>query len=87
MGIREESALGCQSVDIRCSRLGVTAKTACPVVEVVDGEENDVWFFCIGIFGKARCCRREQERNHEKVHSTVVGVYEHWVWETGVDEN
>ena len=49
MGVREEHAPRRETIDIRCLRLWVSAEAADPIVEVVDGNEEDVWPGRLGI--------------------------------------
>ena len=42
MGLLEKDALLCQLVDVWCLRLGMSSKTTNPVVQIVDGDEQDV---------------------------------------------
>ena len=42
MGLLEEDSLASQFVDVWCPGLGMSSKTTDPVVQIVDGNEQDV---------------------------------------------
>ena len=42
MSLLEKDALLCERINVRCLRLGMPTKAANPVVQVVDGDEQDV---------------------------------------------
>ena len=42
MGLLEKDALLCERINVRRLRLGMPTKAANPVVQIVDGDEQDV---------------------------------------------
>ena len=46
MSIREQHAARCQTIDIRRLCLRMPAQASGPVIEVVNRDEQDVWFRC-----------------------------------------
>ena len=42
MGIREQRAPGGEAIDVGGLRLGMTAEATDPVIQIVDGDEQDV---------------------------------------------
>ena len=51
MGLIEEHAFLCKSIDIGSLGLGMSSKTTNPVVQIVDGDEQDVQRFVLGKSG------------------------------------
>lgn len=49
MGLLKEDSLFCQLVDVWRLCLGMSPKTTDPVVQIIDGNEQDVWpLGCVG---------------------------------------
>ena len=63
VGVGEEGAPLGEGVDVRCPGLGMSAEAADPVVEVVDGDEDDVGFFCGGA-GEKEGEAEEEDADH-----------------------
>jgi hypothetical protein len=66
VGIREKHAPCRESVDVWRSCLRVTAKTADPIVQIIDSDEQDVWTVCShGAFGhKNEQSNQAEDRFH-----------------------
>lgn len=47
MGIGEGDAFRRQGFQIGCLGLGIAIKRRRPVIQVIDGDEEDVWFFVL----------------------------------------
>ena len=42
MGIIKKHTTGSQSIDIRCLRLGVTTQATDPIIEIIDGDQQNI---------------------------------------------
>lgn len=45
MGVREKNPVRGKTVKVRSQGLGMTSHAANPIVEIVDGDKENIWFF------------------------------------------
>ena len=75
MGIGKQSSASRQFVQVRGLYLRMSAQATDPVVEVVDGKEQDVWFCLLG-GGVCRECGKERKKSEGEEGS----VHDERVW-------
>lgn len=61
MCVGEQHSAGRQPIEIGCFRLRVTAKTSNPVIQIIDGYEQNVWL--VGCLGRAACQRKRNKQD------------------------
>ena len=71
MGLLEEDALAGQLVDVWSLRLGMSSKTTNPVVQIVDGDEQDVRRF---VFGKTGANQQQEAKKCEDGFHVICSV-------------
>ena len=67
MGLLEQDTLLCERVNVRCFRLGMSAKTTDPVIQIVDGDEQDVGLVVPGETGSGKT-RGNQQQGEEQCY-------------------
>ena len=79
MGLIEEHAFLCKSIDIGSLCLRVSSKTTDPVIQIVNGNEQDVRTI-ERIVGMSLSVERKDERN-DSAHASAGDLFEwsnHW---------
>ena len=72
MGLLEEDSLASQLVDVGSLRLWMSAEATDPVVQIVDGDEQDVRRF---VFGKTGANQQQEARKCEDGFHVICSVH------------
>ncbi len=77
MGVREEHATRRETIDVRCVRLWVPAKTANPVIQVIHRDEQDIGAGLLGTSfpGEEYCKEGNCNRLNGTDYSSGIHIY------------
>ena len=77
MGVREEHATRRETIDVRCVRLWVPAKTANPVIQVVHRNQQDIGAGLLGtsFLDEEYCKEGNCDRSNGPDYSSGIHIY------------
>ena len=63
MRVRENNPFGSQLIHVRRSGLGIALQHAIPVVQIIDGDEQYIWFsvLTVGVFSFTALAHYEKQ--------------------------